>query len=182
MGQYKIVTSVDRSSLGLAVAGLDLTEVQFVLYQCSEEGRETGFAAYNVPGLGDLNYCGLAGLVPVLDRMRADNNLGHPLASNLRAGDWLMDYITARLRQFQHQHDDDDDDNDGDFYDDDYDDDDDIYDDDDDENDDDDDVDASDDFYDDDDDDDDDYGDYDDAGTNSPGWSRGPAAWPSPPG
>ena len=93
----KVLSQLDRSSLGLAVAGLDLTEVQFVLYQCSEEGRETGFAAYNVPGLGDLNYCGLAGLVPVLDRMRTDNNLGHPLASNLRAGDWLMDYITTRL-------------------------------------------------------------------------------------
>ena len=93
----KSLSHLDTESLDRAVAGLSLLEVQSVLYQCSEEGREAGLATYNVPGLGDLNYCGLAGLVPVLDKMRRMNDLGHPLAANLRAGDWLLDYTTARL-------------------------------------------------------------------------------------
>ena len=50
------------------------------------------------PGHGELHYCGLAGLLPVLNSLRRDNDLGHPLAANLRSGDWLLDYITARLQ------------------------------------------------------------------------------------
>ena len=50
------------------------------------------------PGHGELHYCGLAGLLPLLNSTRRDNDLGHPLAANLRSGDWLLDYITARLQ------------------------------------------------------------------------------------
>ena len=48
--------------------------MNFCLYQCDQEGgEEGGFGVYDVPNYGRLNYCGLAGLVPVLNRMR------HPL-------------------------------------------------------------------------------------------------------
>ena len=90
--------SLDTAGLELAVRELSLVDVQFVLYQCSQEGGESGVASYNVPGHGELHYCGLAGLLPVLQTIRRDNDLGHPLAANLRGGDWLLDYITARLQ------------------------------------------------------------------------------------
>jgi len=83
------------SNLFLRAVGLP--EVQNCLYQCDQEGREYGFGAYDIPSYGPLNYCGLAGLVPLLNRMRPTNDLGHPLAANLRAGDWMMDYIANRL-------------------------------------------------------------------------------------
>ena len=87
------LSDLDTKSLSEAVSGLSLLDVQSVLFQCSGEGG----GCYNVPGHGDLNYCGLAGLVPVLAQVRRDNELGHPLAANLRAGDWLLDYILSRL-------------------------------------------------------------------------------------
>ena len=72
---------------------LSLLDVQSVLFQSAGEGG----GCYNIPGHGDLHYCGLAGLVPVLAKVRRDNDLGHPLASNLRDGDWLLDFILSRL-------------------------------------------------------------------------------------
>jgi glycogen debranching enzyme len=74
--------------------------VNFCLYQCDQEGREEGgYGVYDIPNFGRLNYCGLAGLVPLLNRMRPANDLGHPLAANLRAGNWLMEYTANRLAQ-----------------------------------------------------------------------------------
>ena len=72
--------------------------MNFCLYQCDQEGgEEGGFGVYDVPNYGRLNFCGLAGLVPVLNRMRPTHDLGHPLAANLRAGNWLMEYTGNRL-------------------------------------------------------------------------------------
>ena len=87
----------DGAALTAATAPLTLLDVQFVLFQCDQEGREAGWGAYEVPGHGALNYCGLAGVAAVLDTMRPSSDLGHPLAVNLRAGDWLLDYTLARL-------------------------------------------------------------------------------------
>ena len=87
------LSHLDTGALGEAVTDLSLLDVQFVLFQCGQEGG----GCYNVPGHGDLHYCGLAGLVPLLARLRRHNDLGHPLAANLRAGDWLLDFTTARL-------------------------------------------------------------------------------------
>ena len=87
------LSHLDTGALSEAVTDLSLLDVQFVLFQCGQEGG----GCYNVPGHGDLHYCGLAGLVPLLARLRRHNDLGHPLAANLRAGDWLLDFTTARL-------------------------------------------------------------------------------------
>ena len=87
------LSNLDIKSMTLAVSDLNLLDIQFVLYQSAVEAG----GCYNIPQFGDLNYCGLAGLVPILDKMRSHQDLGHPLASNLRNGDWLLDYITTRL-------------------------------------------------------------------------------------
>jgi Central domain of human glycogen debranching enzyme len=39
----------------------------------------------------------LAGVMSILNKIRASNDLGHPLCDNLRRGDWLLDYIANRL-------------------------------------------------------------------------------------
>ncbi len=51
-----------------------------------------------VPGAGALVYCGLQGVVSMLASVRDNNDLGHPVCDNLRAGDWLMGYTVNRLR------------------------------------------------------------------------------------
>ena len=93
--------ALDCAGLEEASHSLSLLALQYTLFQCSEEGREAGAGAYSVPGWGDLHYCGLAGTVPLLEKMRPGNDLGHPLAANLREGDWLLDYTLARLEARQ---------------------------------------------------------------------------------
>ena len=88
------LSDLDTVSLSEAVTDLSLLDVQSVLFRSAGEGG----GCYNIPGHGDLHYCGLAGLVPVLAKVRRDNDLGHPLASNLRDGDWLLDFILSRCR------------------------------------------------------------------------------------
>ena len=87
------LNNLDVKSLTLAVSDLNLLDIQFVLYQSAAEAG----GCYNIPQFGNTNYCGLAGLVPILNKMRSHHDLGHPLASNLRNGDWLLDYVTSRL-------------------------------------------------------------------------------------
>ena len=89
----QVVNNLDLRSLEAAVSCLSLQDLQHVLYQCSEEAG----GCYNIPGLGDLHYAGLAGLVPVLQHVRSNNDLGHPLAANLRSGDWLLEFMVRRL-------------------------------------------------------------------------------------
>eukprot|EP00092_Neocalanus_flemingeri_P012105 GFUD01013053.1.p1 GENE.GFUD01013053.1~~GFUD01013053.1.p1 ORF type:complete len:1475 (+),score=544.67 GFUD01013053.1:73-4497(+) len=93
--------NVDTDRLDSIVREMTLLDIQFALFQCDQEGQELGFGSYNVPGWGELHYCGLAGLVPVLDCMRPSNDLGHPLAGNLRSGDWLVEFISTRLASQQ---------------------------------------------------------------------------------
>ncbi|KAI0207634.1 Glycogen debranching enzyme [Lamellibrachia satsuma] len=79
---------------------LSLNDLNRVLYHvgCEESDDGFGFGAYNVPGYGDLPYCGLQGIISVLRKIRKSNDLGHPLCANLRTGDWLLDYVTNRLK------------------------------------------------------------------------------------
>jgi len=95
---FQNLRNLNSDELDIIVKNLSLLDIQFALFQCDQEGKEAGFGTYNIPGWGQLNYCGLAGVVPLLNTIRSVNDLGHPLANNLRAGDWMMDYITNRLR------------------------------------------------------------------------------------
>ena len=42
----------------------------------------------------------LTGIISVLANVRQFNDLAHPLCRNLRDGDWMMDYVVARLLPF----------------------------------------------------------------------------------
>lgn len=45
-----------------------------------------------------MAYCGLFGQITILNEIRLTNDLQHPLIENLKQGNWLMDYISNRLK------------------------------------------------------------------------------------
>ena len=59
----------------------------------------SGGGVYDIPGYGPLKYAGLAGVVPLLEQVVARNELGHPLCSNVRDGDWLLSYLADHMNR-----------------------------------------------------------------------------------
>lgn len=49
------------SEIMSAVSNLDLNDLNHALYRCAEEDWEEGIGPYNIPGFGNLVYCGLQG-------------------------------------------------------------------------------------------------------------------------
>lgn len=90
----------DTSNFRAVVSRLSLGDLNRVMYRVDQEERDDnfGFSTYNIPNHGNLCYSGLRGVVSVLGEVRPCNNLGHPLCNNLREGNWLMDYISNRLK------------------------------------------------------------------------------------
>jgi glycogen debranching enzyme len=92
-----------RDGLDDAVAGLELLDLNVVLYRADAEERDVTkgeIGAYNVPGLGNLVYCGLEGWMHPLRHIMKFNDLGHPLAAHIREGTWALDYIASRLIKY----------------------------------------------------------------------------------
>lgn len=78
-----------------AVSRLSLTDLNYILFRCAEEDEGN---IYDVPEFGKLVYCGIQGFMSVFDSVVQNNDLGHPLCSNLRNGLWILDYICGRLK------------------------------------------------------------------------------------
>ncbi|XP_068630910.1 glycogen debranching enzyme isoform X2 [Battus philenor] len=77
---------------------LDLADFNTLLYCCDAEERDRGGGGvYDVPGHGSLVYAGLQGIISLLDIVSPNDDLGHPLCDNLRAGDWLIEYQWKRI-------------------------------------------------------------------------------------
>ncbi|KAI8850092.1 amylo-alpha-1,6-glucosidase-domain-containing protein [Chytridium lagenaria] len=99
----EMVLDVGKWTVGLweAVVGLGVEEVNVALYRCDSEERDTiGDGVYDVPGFGPLPYCGFQGFASVIQPVARNNDLGHPICSNLRAGTWMLDYIISRLDKY----------------------------------------------------------------------------------
>lgn len=95
-GLDKYVTSGARE----AFKDLKLRDLSFVLYRADPEERDTSHSkrgVYNIPGHGPLVYAGLQGWWSVLKDIIRNNELGHPLCSHLRDGQWALDYCADRL-------------------------------------------------------------------------------------
>ena len=80
-----------------AAASLSLLDLNHALYRCAAESQEEEGGVYDVPGYGPLLFSGLQGVANLLEEVEATGNLGHPLCRNLRDGNWLLDYCSARL-------------------------------------------------------------------------------------
>ncbi|KAK4465548.1 glucanotransferase domain of glycogen debranching enzyme-domain-containing protein [Cladorrhinum samala] len=81
---------------------LDLVDLNFLLYKCEPEERDSSDGqdgTYDIPGHGKLVYAGLQGWWSILKDIIKDNNLAHPLCQNLRDGQWALDYIAGRLER-----------------------------------------------------------------------------------
>lgn len=79
-----------------AVNCLTLSDMNYILFRCPEEDDGN---VYDVPGFGKLVYCGIQGVMSILDTVTSNNDLGHPLCENLRNGFWILDYISGRLKR-----------------------------------------------------------------------------------
>ena len=95
-GLDKFITSGGRD----AFKGLELTDLNFVMYKAEPEERDASDGkdgSYTIPGHGALVYCGLQGWWSVLKDVVRNNNLGHPICQHLRDGPWALDYNFGRL-------------------------------------------------------------------------------------
>lgn len=90
------------SGAKFAFAELDLVDLNFILYRCDAEERDSSDGqdgVYDIPGHGKLVYAGLQGWWSVLKSVIKNNDLGHPLCQHLRGGQWALDYIAGRLER-----------------------------------------------------------------------------------
>ncbi len=84
---------------------LKLSDLNHVLFKCQEEERDDiNGGCYSLEGYGPLKYAGLQGVMSILAEIRPLNDLGNWLPNNLRAGDWMLDYIVARLKKKSSTH------------------------------------------------------------------------------
>ena len=90
-----------------AFGQLDMVDLNFVLYRCDAEERDSSGGqdgAYTIPDHGQLVYAGLQGWWSVLEPIIRENNLGHPLCNHLRQGQWALDFVVGRLdRMSKHE-------------------------------------------------------------------------------
>ncbi|PVU96658.1 hypothetical protein BB561_001053 [Smittium simulii] len=87
------------------MSNLNLGELNIVLYRCGAEEYDTiGLNTYDIPKVGSLPYCGYQGWMSYLSKIIVNNDLGHPLFDNLRAGNWALDYIVHRLEKYSIQY------------------------------------------------------------------------------
>ncbi|KAE8356641.1 glycogen debranching enzyme [Aspergillus coremiiformis] len=85
-----------------AFSKLGLVDLNFVLYRCDAEERDSSDGqdgVYDIPNHGPLVYAGLQGWWSVLETIIRYNELGHPLCDHLRQGQWALDYIVGRLEK-----------------------------------------------------------------------------------
>uniref|UniRef100_A0A8R1HSN3 Glycogen debranching enzyme n=1 Tax=Caenorhabditis japonica TaxID=281687 RepID=A0A8R1HSN3_CAEJA len=93
-------SSID-DDLSIALSKIPFQSFSQLLFHCECEDYSTiQQGGYDIPNFGKFVYCGLQGMIPILDKIRDHNDLGHPLCQNLRDGTWLCDYIVARLAKF----------------------------------------------------------------------------------
>jgi len=84
-----------------AVHDLTLDDLNVLLYRCApEEWDSVNEGVYNVTHYGDFSYAGLQGFASCLTPIGRNNDLGHSVCGNLRAGPWAPDYIVARLDRY----------------------------------------------------------------------------------
>ncbi|KRX09092.1 Six-hairpin glycosidase-like protein [Pseudocohnilembus persalinus] len=78
----------------------DLTpdDITYLLYKCAEEEMaQNNRSTYKIPGTV-IPYAGFGGLFYEVQETTKSNELKAELFNNLRAGNWLMDYLLNRIK------------------------------------------------------------------------------------
>ncbi|XP_028967982.1 glycogen debranching enzyme [Galendromus occidentalis] len=98
-GYFKGAVQVPQS-VRAVISKLDMDDLNRILFRgdLEEKSDGLGMGAYNLDAVGPMIYCGLQGVMTHLSYIRPRNDLGHPLCSNIREGDWLIDHMVNRLR------------------------------------------------------------------------------------
>ena len=78
---------------------LSLNDLNRILFRCEQEEQEDGEGGVYLLDGYTPTYAGLQGFMTLLGEIRPKNDLGNWLPKNLREGDWLMGYITSRLKR-----------------------------------------------------------------------------------
>jgi glycogen debranching enzyme len=100
LGEF-VVSGADQ-----AFGDLDLIDLNFVLYRCDAEERDSSGGkdgVYSIPDHGPLVYAGLQGWWSVLENIVKYNELGHPLCNHLRGGQWALDFVVGRMERMSKQ-------------------------------------------------------------------------------
>ena len=101
----RVLEDMPRYLEGPILQEMDLEDINHLLYKCREEemdytrsihGKERGVYTF-----GDFSpkYCGLAGLVFHLDKLRRSHIITHPILTNIQEGNWLFDYHEGRISE-----------------------------------------------------------------------------------
>lgn len=97
-GLTNFITSGTKEAFG----ELDLVDLNFLLYRCDAEERDSSEGkdgVYSIPGHGSLVYAGLQGWWSPLETIIKNNDLGHPICNHLREGQWALDYVVGRIER-----------------------------------------------------------------------------------
>lgn len=94
--QTEALKMLNQWQLDLGRFDLSLNDANYILFRCAEED---GWEPYTLPDFCKFTYSGLYGLVYHLEKVRENQDQAHPLAMNLRQGNWLSQYIVSRLEQ-----------------------------------------------------------------------------------
>jgi glycogen debranching enzyme len=88
------------SQFNSIVKELTLIDLERILYRSSieEQSDGKGFDVYTIPDYGQLIYSGIYGIIPILNKIRLENDLKHPFINNLKQGNWFIDYTANRLK------------------------------------------------------------------------------------
>ena len=89
-----------------AFGELDLIDLNFVLYRCDAEERDSSSGqdgVYTIPDHGPLVYAGLQGWWSILEAIVRENDLGHPLCNHVREGQWALDFVVGRMERISKQ-------------------------------------------------------------------------------
>jgi glycogen debranching enzyme len=100
------LTNYLMSDANEAFGELDLIDLNFVLYRCDAEERDSSSGkdgVYSIPNFGPLVYAGLQGWWSVLENIVKYNDLGHPICNHLREGQWALDFVVGRMERICHQ-------------------------------------------------------------------------------
>ncbi|VEN50334.1 unnamed protein product, partial [Callosobruchus maculatus] len=89
-----------ETGLKKIIGKMQLSDLNRALYRCDQEEKDEGFGfdTYNIPNFGSMVYAGLQGFMSLMSNIRPNNDLGHPMCANLRDGNWMIDYISNRLK------------------------------------------------------------------------------------